>query len=99
VAFYIFALDPSLWIVSVLVLVCSLLTFVPWKWVHPMRVVALRKITLSATAVWAIASASILWMGFPAHWVASVIIVLIAIYGVALSLRFGPARKINVHFE
>ena len=92
VAFYIFALAPPLWLTSLVVLVLSGLTFVPWKWVHPMRVTSLRGVTLAVTAIWAIAAGLILWNGLPADWVTGSIVILVAVYGVGLSLRFGRAR-------
>ncbi len=92
VAFYIFALAPPMWVTSLLVLACAGLTFVPWKWVHPMRVVAWRAITLGLTALWGVVSAWVVWHGFPAGLWPAIILVSVAAYGVALSLRFGPAR-------
>lgn len=92
VAFYIFALAPPDWVTSVLILLCAGLTFVPWKWVHPMRVTALRSVTLAMTALWGIASSVILWNGFPAGWTTGAIIIAVAAYAVGLSLRFGRAR-------
>ncbi len=92
IAFYIFALATPLWASSVLILVCAALTFVPWKWVHPMRVVALRGVTLGLTVLWSVASAWVLWQGFPAGLWPAVVLIGIALYGVALSIKFGPAR-------
>jgi phosphatidylcholine synthase len=92
VAFYIFALAPPMWVTSLIILICAGLTFVPWKWVHPMRVVAWRSLTLGLTAAWGVVSAWVLWHGFPAGLWPAIILVSVAAYGVALSLRFGPAR-------
>jgi phosphatidylcholine synthase len=92
IAFYIFALAPPLWASSLLILACAGLTFVPWKWVHPMRVVELRGVTLGLTALWGIAGALVLWNGFPAGPLTAAILIGVAVYGVALSLKFGPAR-------
>jgi phosphatidylcholine synthase len=67
---------PALWNVAVLyfhimettqitnlvvIAVLSVLTFVPWKYVHPMRVRALRKTNLTVTCIW---SATILLLLF-----------------------------------
>lgn len=91
VAFYVFALDLPGWATASLILVCAALTFVRWRWVHPMRVTALRTPTVIASIVWGAASLAVLWGGFPAHGLAYGAIVLVAIYGIALSLYFGRA--------
>ena len=77
---------------SALIVGCCGLTFVPWKWVHPMRVTELRGVTLTITALWAAATAAILWAGFPAGWTTGSTIVLVALYAIGLSLHFGRAR-------
>ena len=82
VAFYIFALAPPVWATSALVIACAGLTFVPWKWVHPMRVAALRVPTLIMTVIWAIAALIILKTGFPAGWLTATLLVLVAAYGI-----------------
>lgn len=89
VVFYIFALGLPAWAASILILVCTGLTFVRWKWVHPMRVVALRPATLGMTALWGVATSVALWNGFPAGWLASVVLMAVAVYGVGLSLYFS----------
>lgn len=91
VLFYIFAFALPVWAASVLILTCCGLTFVRLKWVHPMRVVARREVTLTLTVLWAIAAASILWAGFPTGWIAGFILMLTASYVVAQSLSFGRA--------
>src|SRR5690606_20193549 len=47
VAFYVFAFALPAWAVALLVLVCVALTFVPMRWLHPMRVRALRPLNLA----------------------------------------------------
>ena len=93
VAFYIFALELQGWAASGLILLCAMLTFVPMKWVHPMRVRAWRGITLAATGAWAVAAVAILWAGFPAGPLSGTVIVLVAIYGIGLSLASGTVRR------
>ena len=92
VAFYIFALTPPLWVSYALIVACAGLTFVRLKWVHPLRVVELRGVTLGLTGLWAAAAAAILWSGFPAGWISGGAIVLVAAYVVGLSLHFGRVR-------
>jgi phosphatidylcholine synthase len=52
VAFYaiVFNLSPD--VVSVILIVCSLLVFVPLRYVYPSRTVTLRPLTLALTGIW-----------------------------------------------
>lgn len=86
VAFYMFILDtPPLANVAATAIL-GILTFTPLKFVHPLRVTALRPATLAATAAWAAAS---LWLVLihpePAPW-ALAIWVAASIYLGVLSL-------------
>ncbi|MEO0636616.1 MAG: phosphatidylcholine/phosphatidylserine synthase [Pseudomonadota bacterium] len=56
---YFYLLDTTQITNLVVIAVLSVLTFVPWKYVHPLRVRALRKTTLTVTCAW---SASILFL-------------------------------------
>lgn len=92
VAFYVFALGMSpVWCVGI-VLVCTVLTFVPWKWAHPMRTPFLRPLTLAICLVWGLAAAWTLWRGFPATGLASIILLASAFYAGVLTLLEGRAR-------
>jgi phosphatidylcholine synthase len=53
-AFYLFLLRPTPWLASLAVAVLIALTFVPFRVLHPVRVVRLRTFTLSLLAVWAV---------------------------------------------
>ena len=59
-AFYIIVFDLGAGAVSALLLVCSLLIFVPIRYVYPSRTVAFRKITLTLTALWLLSYVAIL---------------------------------------
>ena len=85
VAFYVFALDLGHGTTALLVLVCVAATFVPMHWVHPVRVVPLRPVTLSLTAVWAIAAFVTALNGFPAETWAQAALVGVALYGLGVS--------------
>jgi len=95
VAFYVFALGLSPTSTALLVLACVVLTFIPLKWVHPLRTVALRPVTVLATALGCIAGASVLLSGFPAGTWESIVLVAAAIYAVALTLYSGMVRDIG----
>jgi phosphatidylcholine synthase len=53
-AFYLFLLRPTPGLASLAVAVLIALTFVPFRVLHPVRVVRLRTFTLSLLAVWAV---------------------------------------------
>jgi len=66
VAFYIFVFSPSWQVSAAIVGTCIVLTFVPWRWVHPLRVVRLRPLTLAMTVAWAVAAVLAVYQGFDA---------------------------------
>ncbi len=68
------------------------LTFVPMRWVHPMRVVRLRFLTLMVTLVWAVAAILVVWQGFPARPWIQVVLVVVAAYLIGLTVD-GFLRK------
>lgn len=86
VAFYIFAFAPPGWVVSGLVLLCVGLTFVPMKWMHPMRVVQFQAANIAMCVLWAAAAIWTVATGFPGHFVALTVLVLVAVYSVALAV-------------
>ena len=86
VAFYLFAFAPGTLLVTVTVLALVVLTFVRWPWVHPVRVKALRPVTLGVAALWCLTAIWILWHGFPAATVARVILLGVVAYALTLSL-------------
>ena len=92
VAFYVFAFGLSQLVTAILVLACVVLTFVPLKWVHPLRTAALRPVTIAAAGLWGIAAGSALWNGFPAKSWEQAVLLLIAVYGLALTAYAGRAR-------
>jgi phosphatidylcholine synthase len=59
-AFYAIVFDPKPPLVAVVLVVCSLLVFVPVRYVYPTRTVAFRKLSLTLTALWLISYAVIL---------------------------------------
>ena len=95
VAFYIFALAPPAWLASLVVLALSGLTFVPMRWLHPLRVRRLRGLNITLLAVWLLAAGWILWQGFPAGPWPSLILAAVAIYatGQTLAMPWRDALK------
>jgi phosphatidylcholine synthase len=92
VAFYVFAFALPQAATAALVLACVALTFVPLKWVHPLRTVRLRPLTIAAAALWTLAAVSVLAFGFPAGPWAGAILLLVAVYGIGLTARTAADR-------
>ncbi|MEQ1577224.1 MAG: phosphatidylcholine synthase, partial [Hyphomicrobium sp.] len=87
VAFYIFVFAPDWQISAAIIGVCTALTFVPWRWVHPLRVVRMRPVTLAVTLIWSVAAALAVWQGLTGASVAVKIALLgAAIYALGLAL-------------
>lgn len=87
VAFYVFAFAMPVWLTGILVATCVVLTFVPMLWVHPLRVVRLRTLTLAITLGWAIAAVVVVATGFPAGWFSGAMLLIAAAYLIGLALR------------
>jgi phosphatidylcholine synthase len=86
VAFYLYVLQPPAWIGGGMIALFALLTFTPFKFVHPLRVKRLRGINIALMAIWAILAAiSVIHNLEPAVWVV-IGLCLIAIYFLAAGL-------------
>jgi len=92
VAFYCFALDMPSWLAALLVMSLVVLTFVPWKWAHPLLTRLLRPVTIVVLAAGTYAAALTLWHGFPATALPRAILVLAAVYMLGLVLFRSLAR-------
>lgn len=86
VAFYVYALGLGVPATALLVVACAALTFVPWPWVHPLRVSQARGLTLAVTAVWSAAALAATLGGLPASWPLRLCLVACALYGLGLSV-------------
>lgn len=86
VAFYFFAFAPGQVMVTLVVVVLATLTFVRWPWIHPVRVKALRPLTLAVAALWCLTAIWIVWHGFPAGLIARGILLGVVVYALTLSL-------------
>lgn len=85
VAFYVVALHMTEAWTAGTVAACIALTFVPLRWLHPLRVRELRPLTLVVTAAWAVACCAALWQGLPAASWSKAVLVLSLLYWVAVS--------------
>lgn len=93
VAFYLFALALPFWAAALMIMACVLLTFVPMRWVHPMRVVAHWELTAVACVLWGAAAVWTVWSGFPANTAAQAILIGVGLYGIGLSLIWPWAKQ------
>lgn len=92
VAFYCFAFAAQPLVAMMVTVACVGLTFVPFKWVHPVRVEALRPLTAAVCVLWGAAAIAVLFYGFPAGFWTRAALAVCALYGVALSLWQGRAN-------
>ncbi|MGB3633352.1 MAG: CDP-alcohol phosphatidyltransferase family protein [Rubrobacteraceae bacterium] len=60
VVFYAIVFDPGVGVVAAIILTCSLLVFVPIRYVYPTRTAAFRRLSLLLTALWLLSYAVIL---------------------------------------
>ena len=60
VVFYAIVFDPGAGAVATMILVCSLLVFVPIRYIYPTRTAAFRRLSLLLTALWLLSYAVIL---------------------------------------
>lgn len=86
VAFYIFALDATRAVTAALAISGIALTFVPMLWVHPWRVLRLRRYAIAASLVFAVAACWVVVAGFPADTEHKVILVSVALLAIGLSV-------------
>jgi phosphatidylcholine synthase len=86
VAFYLFVLKPSPWVTAGAIAVLAVLTFAPFKFVHPFRVTRLRTVTLAALVLWGVLGAvALLYNLDPGPWVACGLVI-IGLYFIAVGL-------------
>lgn len=87
VAFYLFAFAVSPTASAWVVLTCVVLTFVPMKWVHPLRVQKLMPLTIAATLAWSVAAYAAVHTGFEQapEW-ARAVLLSVLLYGAGLAL-------------
>jgi phosphatidylcholine synthase len=86
IAFYLLLLRPEPLIAAALVALFAVLTFVPVRFVHPLRVQRLRGVTVALLALWAVLALAAVWQGLaPGLWV-NVTLCLIAIYFAVVGL-------------
>ncbi len=86
VVLYMLVLGTSAVLNFAVIAVLFLLTFIPLKWVHPVRSVYLRSWTLPIVAIWSIAAIAALIKGFPSSFILQAIFAVAMVYFVAVGL-------------
>jgi len=91
-AFYLFLLKPPSWLGAALVATLAALTFVPFHFIHPVRIPHLRALTMAALIVWALlAILAVLNNLEPGFWtVATLCILAIYFVGIGFLRRHHP---------
>jgi phosphatidylcholine synthase len=92
VAFYLFAFPMPSGAAFALIAFLGAMTFVPLKWVHPVRVERWRVLTIIVLTLWSGASALALWQGLPASPTLQIILVLCGLYLLACGLMRSFGR-------
>ena len=88
-AFYLFLLKPTPWLAATIVATLAVLTFVPFKFVHPFRVIRLRGVNIAAMLAWsALALVAVLTELDTGPWVTGGLVV-VAVYVVTVGLTDG----------
>lgn len=95
VAFYIFAFAPPAALTAIIVIALVVLTFIPMRWLHPMRFRRLRGLNITLLGLWFAAAAEILYAGFPAALWAKLVLAAVALYAVALTFSLPLAKTIG----
>jgi phosphatidylcholine synthase len=91
VAFYLFILQPAPWFNVGLIVVLAILTFVPIKFVHPIRVIRLRAVNIAALLLWALLAIVAMMRDLaPGPLVAGALVV-VALYFVVVGLTAGAS--------
>jgi phosphatidylcholine synthase len=86
VAFYLFLLKPAPWLAAAVIGGLAVLTFVPFKFLHPFRVARLRVVNIAAVIAWSLlALIAVVQNLAPQMWV-TVGLVVIGFYFLAVGL-------------
>jgi phosphatidylcholine synthase len=85
-AFYLFLLRPTPLLAAAAIVLLAGLTFVPFKFLHPMRVARLRAVNIAAVMLWAVLALIAIWRDLdPGPWVTGSLVV-IGLYFLAVGL-------------
>jgi phosphatidylcholine synthase len=87
VIFYMLTFKSTEMVVFGIVVILSVMTFVPIRWLHPLRVVHLRWLTVLVVLVWAYVAFVTVYSGFSVGIIEKTVLIGAAVYLVVLSLK------------
>ncbi len=90
VAFYLILLPPMPWLAAAFVVVLLVATFLPFPFVHPVRVRRLRGLTISLLAGWAILALYAITQGMKPNGGVTAALCAIAVYFLAVGMLRKP---------
>ncbi|PTV93879.1 CDP-diacylglycerol-choline O-phosphatidyltransferase [Rhodobacter aestuarii] len=95
VVLVLFALSPGYWVTLGVVLALTLAMFLPLKFIHPVRTVRWRPLSLTVALLWTIFAARAAWVDFDegnwAHWGLAITSVYLLVVGILQQII--PERK------
>lgn len=99
VVLYMLVLGTSTTLNLVFIAMLFVLTFIPLKWVHPVRSIYMRSWTLPVVAVWSLSAIFALVEGFPSSFIPQAIFVVSMVYFVAVGLLRSSRDEVtsNLH--
>lgn len=86
VVFYLLAVPVAPFAALAIIIGLGLFTFVPVKWLHPVRVTTLRRLTFAVMALWAASAVIVVYRGFPADPVTAAILLITGLYALSIGL-------------
>jgi phosphatidylcholine synthase len=87
VVFYLLTFTPASGVSISIVIGLALATFVPLKWVHPLRVQRFRPLTLAVVAAWTLAAILTLLADFNPGWGVRLVLLVGLVYVVGISVQ------------
>jgi phosphatidylcholine synthase len=94
VVLVLFALEPNFWISLAVVIALAAAMFTPLKFIHPVRTVRWRWVSLPMAFAWTFFAGWAAWVDFDptfgAHWGLLVTSVYLACAGIAQQILYGP---------
>ena len=84
VVLYLFVFHVSRQAAFYLILLFSIATFVPFKWLHPVRVDRMRIVTLLITLIWSIAAIYAIWQNFLPNLIVQAIFAIAFVYAITV---------------
>ena len=91
VAFYLILLQPPAWVAAATVAALAVLTFVPVKFVHPLRVQRLRVLNIGLLALWAVLALLAIIQDLEPDPIVKIPLTAIAVYFLIAGLLRRPA--------